>query len=384
MTNSKKVAILIKTNLKFDGRVIAEVDTLAAKYADVDFRIFLLSDGEYEPVNFQPNISVEVIKVFTRNFRFKRYLLPLTILIYSVSCFLKVLRFRPDVVHVHDIFPLPIAYLYTRLFSPFLIYDDHELFKDSPDLFHRGLYWLENRVMKRADRVLIANEHRARIVRWIYKIPSDRLSVMENFNHIRSSETTEFRDQTFLNLLEDMRSRGLLSILHQGQVSTGRGLDYLLEVARYIAGKARIIFMGISDARYQTLILEHPILEDTTVNIGYKPYSQINEYWSRVDASLVFYSIAELNNRYCAPNRLYLALSNKKPLLVNAANPVLSTAVLKYGAGLCLVKSDVQATLTEFLTSVKEKRYYQSTERTFTFKTASAPVLLEVYEEALR
>lgn len=384
MINNKKVAILIKSDLKFDGRVIAEIDTLAARYADVDFRIFLLSNNEYEPVSFKPNISVELINVFTRNSRFKRYLLPLSTLIYTISCVFKVLRFRPDVVHIHDIFPLPVAYLYNSMFSPFLIYDDHELFKENPDLFHKGLYWLEMKVLKSADRVLVANGHRARIVRWIYKIPPNRLNVLENFNHIRGSETTKFRDQVFLNLLEDLQDRGLLAILHQGQVSTGRGLNYLLEVANYISDRARIIFMGISDARYQALILEHPILKDTSVNIGFKPYEQINEYWSRVDASLVFYDIAEVNNRYCAPNRLYLALSNKIPLLVNAANPVLSTAVLKYGAGLCLSKSDVQATLNEFLTSVKEKRYYQSTERTFTFKTASAPVLLEVYEEAFR
>lgn len=382
MRNQKRVAILIKTNLKFDGRVIAEIDTLAAHYPDVHFKVFLLSNDEYEPVDFPPNVSIELVEVFTRNWKFKRYLLPLSAFIFTISCFFKVQRFKPDMLHVHDIFPLPVAYLYTRFYSPFLIYDDHELFKQNPNLFEKGLYWFEMKVLKSADKILIANGHRGKIVRWIYEISEDKLKVLENFNHIRAEENIEFNDQPFLDLLEDLRNKGLLAILHQGQVSEGRGLNYLLEVAENIANQARIIFMGISNSRYESLVTEYPILKGTSVNIGYKPYNQINEYWSRVDASLIFYDTADVNNKYCAPNRLYLALSNKKPLLVNSANPVLNTAIHEHNAGVSISISNVEIKLNEFLPLVRQKGYYLGNGREFTFKKSSAPILLEVYEEA--
>lgn len=376
----KKIAFLLKSNLSYDGRVLAEVDSLAQCYPNTQLKIFLLSDGEYKPMVFDKNVKVERIDIFTRKSRFRKQLVPITTLIYTVICFFKVLKFRPEVLHVHDIFPLPVAYLYTLFFSPILFYDDHELFKQNADPFHKGLFFLEAKILKKADQVFVANNHRSRIIRWVYGIPSRKVSVLENYNHLRDTSPIELQDHLFLNILNRIHNEGGLAILHQGQVSKGRGVDYLIEVAKSIELNTKIVFLGISDVRYAELLSQYPILKNTSFNIGYKPYYQINEYWSRVDATMVFYDTQDVNNRYCAPNRLYLALSNKVPLLVNAKNPVLSSAVESHGAGLSCEIDNINSTVNQFIASIRAGLFYPNKNQDFNFSRNSKPILIDSYE----
>ena len=45
------------------------------------------------------------------------------------------------------------------------------------------------------------------------------------------------------------------------------------------------------------------------------------------------YKPYDLNNKYCAPNRVYLSYYFGKPILVNEDNPVLNSFVKKFGCG---------------------------------------------------
>ena len=45
------------------------------------------------------------------------------------------------------------------------------------------------------------------------------------------------------------------------------------------------------------------------------------------------YKPYDLNNKYCAPNRVYLAYYFGKPIIVNDDNPVLNSFVKKSGSG---------------------------------------------------
>ena len=45
------------------------------------------------------------------------------------------------------------------------------------------------------------------------------------------------------------------------------------------------------------------------------------------------YKPYNLNNKYCAPNRVYLAYYFGKPIIVNEDNPVLRSFVKKAGSG---------------------------------------------------
>lgn len=380
---NKKVAILVKTTLKFDGRVIAEIDTLAETHPNTTFKVFLLPDDNNAPISFAPNVSVIPINIFTRRFKFKKVLIPLTTLLYTIRCLGMVYRFKPDIIHVHDSFPLTVSSLYRLIRKCKVIYDDHELFIINPDLFHKGLYYLESKIYRTADKVLVANRHRKRIAQLIYKVPAEKIEVLENYNHVRNEVSEPFHDKPFEDLIRDGKNNGQVFILHQGVINEGRGLKYLLRIASSLPSHVKIVLMGISGTRYQQLIAQYPELIASTINIGFKPYEHINKYWAAMDGALVFYGIKQINNKYCAPNRLYLGLSNAVPLLVNEENPVLSSSIEQHGAGLSIRMDNLSEVLHTFIDKVQNKEFYADSNSEFSFKAYSGPILKKVYSEII-
>ncbi|MFT6966283.1 MAG: glycosyltransferase involved in cell wall biosynthesis [Marivirga sp.] len=379
----KRVAVLVKTDLKFDGRVIAEIDTLSRAFPSVEFKIFLLPDRAYENVLFSDNVTVELINVFTRKFKNKRQLIVLTTLLYGFLTFYKLLKYKPNIVHVHDVFPIPGVYFYSLFSKVKLIYDDHELFKQNSDVFHKLLYQFEVNILRKAEIVLVANSYRKRILVLLLRLNDQKIVVLENYNHLRSFGQKTFNDQSLIDNFKRRKAQGERFILHQGMVSEGRGVDYLVMIANAIPPNVRIIFMGISDTRYSDLTNIYPVLIDTSENIGFKPYEFINEYWAVMNGAIVLYDTKEINNKYCAPNRLYLALSNKIPLLVNKENPVLASSVKLNNAGVSITKENLDIHLREFFTGILNGSFYLDPDQDFSFKNNSAPTLLTTYERLL-
>jgi glycosyltransferase involved in cell wall biosynthesis len=379
----KRVAVLVKTDLKFDGRVIAEIDTLSRAFPSVVFKIFLLPDRAYENVLFSDNVTVELINVFTRKFKNKRQLIVLTTLLYGFLTFYKLLKYKPNIVHVHDVFPIPGVYFYSLFSKVKLIYDDHELFKQNSDVFHKLLYQFEVNILRKAEIVLVANSYRKRILVLLLRLNDQKIVVLENYNHLRSFGQKTFNDQSLIDNFKRRKAQGERFILHQGMVSEGRGVDYLVMIANAIPPNVRIIFMGISDTRYSDLTNIYPVLIDTSENIGFKPYEFINEYWAVMNGAIVLYDTKEINNKYCAPNRLYLALSNKIPLLVNKENPVLASSVKLNNAGVSITKENLDIHLREFFTGILNGSFYLDPDQDFSFKNNSAPTLLTTYERLL-
>jgi hypothetical protein len=217
----------------------------------------------------------------------------------------------------------------------------------------------------------------------LLRLNDQKIVVLENYNHLRSFGQKTFNDQSLIDNFKRRKAQGERFILHQGMVSEGRGVDYLVMIANAIPPNVRIIFMGISDTRYSDLTNIYPVLIDTSENIGFKPYEFINEYWAVMNGAIVLYDTKEINNKYCAPNRLYLALSNKIPLLVNKENPVLASSVKLNNAGVSITKENLDIHLREFFTGILNGSFYLDPDQDFSFKNNSAPTLLTTYERLL-
>jgi glycosyltransferase involved in cell wall biosynthesis len=347
------------------------------------FLLLCLKSSLYENVLFSDNVTVELINVFTRKFKNKRQLIVLTTLLYGFLTFYKLLKYKPNIVHVHDVFPIPGVYFYSLFSKVKLIYDDHELFKQNSDVFHKLLYQFEVNILRKAEIVLVANSYRKRILVLLLRLNDQKIVVLENYNHLRSFGQKTFNDQSLIDNFKRRKAQGERFILHQGMVSEGRGVDYLVMIANAIPPNVRIIFMGISDTRYSDLTNIYPVLIDTSENIGFKPYEFINEYWAVMNGAIVLYDTKEINNKYCAPNRLYLALSNKIPLLVNKENPVLASSVKLNNAGVSITKENLDIHLREFFTGILNGSFYLDPDQDFSFKNNSAPTLLTTYERLL-
>ena len=164
MLELNKVAILVKTSLQFDGRVISQIDNLSKKFKNTEFRIFLLSDGPFD-LRFNDNCHVDEISLITRRAPKSSIFQLFKLLEFGFKAFLKIKKFNPDILHVHDDTACFGAIFYKLLFfEKTIIYDDHELKYIRPKLLNDKISFLMEKFMyKISDLVIVANYERKRL-----------------------------------------------------------------------------------------------------------------------------------------------------------------------------------------------------------------------------
>lgn len=329
-----KIAILVKTSLQFDGRVISQIDNLTKKFSNTEFKIFLLSDAHYD-IKFNNNCKVDEITLSTRYLPKNLFIQFFKMIEFGLKSYLKIKIFNPDVLHVHDDTAM-IGGLFYKTFHPNkkIIYDDHELKYIRPKSFSDSLFFLMEKYMyKISDLVIVANPERKRLASIIYKVKG--IVVHENYfynNYIKEEMNKNLIElKNKINKIQQQQNK---IILHQGQVNKNRGSEILIKLSNNTPNNFNILFIGISINSYEEFLKKiHKSKRNNFIFGGFIDYKHISEVYKIIDYSLIIYKPYDLNNKYCAPNRVYLAYYFGKPIIVNEDNPVLNSFVKKSGSG---------------------------------------------------
>ena len=93
-----------------------------------------------------------------------------------------------------------------------------------------------------------------------------------------------------------------------------------------------LCLLGAPIHEYSSLI-ESEQWKKKVINLGFIEYEHIEDVWKEVDATIIIYKSKKINNRYCAPNRLFLALQSGKPIIANCDNPVLANYIKTWDNG---------------------------------------------------
>ena len=60
-----KLALVVKTSLDHDGRIISQIDHISKQNPEMKIEIYLLSDKKYN-ITFKSNVKIKEINLFTR------------------------------------------------------------------------------------------------------------------------------------------------------------------------------------------------------------------------------------------------------------------------------------------------------------------------------
>jgi hypothetical protein len=129
--------------------------------------------------------------------------------------------------------------------------------------------------------------------------------------------------------------------LHQGIINKKRGLKTLIKIAEQLSDNWLFCFIGIKEKNFQefyNLINRHS--QQKLINLGYIDYEELNSFYKYIDASVVIYDSSTFNNKHCAPNRLYSAVNNGKPIIVNSDNRTLSDFIKEHSNGIAYESPD--------------------------------------------
>lgn len=329
----KKIAFIAKTNLNNDGRILNELKILKNKYGDSLWIDFILMPDNPLTICVKEVDRFHILDTSIRNSRLFRFF---TVFEFTIKALLKLLKLKPDLVHAQNTaITLPV-YLYRliRGTSVKIIYDDHELPNENESLQLKLLQYFESRLMSKADYVVFANAERQDYLEQMRSPKLINSTYILNLPYFEENNAEVAKEAT--PVLKFKQENGIKFIMHQGIIEVERGRTQLAEFSKLLPENVRILIVGVTDEFFDRFIKEYHLDANRFYFVGLVPYFLLNEYWKIVDASIVMYLPKYLNNRLCAPNRLYISFNNALPIIVNKDNPVLSNFVVQNKCGIFL------------------------------------------------
>src|SRR5690606_24104813 len=131
---------------------------------------------------------------------------------------------------------------------------------------------------------------------------------------------------------------------------------------------------------FERFILEFGLSEEKFVFVGSVNYLDLNKFWRRGTASIVMYLPTFINNRLCAPNRLYISVKMGLPVIVNRDNPVLSSFVQDYQCGFYIDDINSESDF-ESLLNINEQRFLESYHQ---LREEQIAGFISIYDECIK
>jgi len=305
----KKIVSIVLNNFKNDSRVLKE--NISLQNAGYDVQVVALWEDGVKEKEIVQNIPVHRVKLKSKNWS-KNQLVQLIKyfeFLYRVTKLYK----SADIVHCNDLNALPIGVIIKKFYKKDvkIVYDAHEYETEINGL--NGIQKtltkkLERFLIKYTDKVICVSDAIANEYVKLYNI--SKPSLVLNTPPYKKIEKKDIFRET-LNISKDKTI-----FLYQGGLSSGRGIEILLDTFKQINDdKSVILFMG-----YGSL---EKLVEDSANKYSniyfHKAVSPeiLLDYTCSADFGILFYENSCLNHYYCSPNKMFEYLMAEIPVIVS-------------------------------------------------------------------
>lgn len=226
----------------------------------------------------------------------------------------------PDICHAHDLVTLEEMYDISRQHNSKFVYDSHELYVEIRTLTSsqkENLTNIEADLIKKTDLVITINDSIAKELSDRYGItkPLVIMNATESIGDVQQEACFYLHDKLHLDRCVDI-------ILYQGNLTPGRGLDILIESAKYLNDdNVKLVLLGNEVApgyRKKLLrIVKKYSLQNKIVFLKAVPQEELLYYTVSAKAGIIPYGPVDLNTYYCTPNKLFEFIVAQIPILSN-------------------------------------------------------------------
>jgi glycosyltransferase involved in cell wall biosynthesis len=336
----KKVGMVV-TNGKFpdDIRVFKEAVTLSKDYS---VSVIVWDHGENKKPHERLPEGIEVFRIrlnaaYSNSLQFVSRLPVFWLLSYFLLFKLKV-----DAVHCHDLDTLPLG-VTAKLLNPRLklIFDSHEHYPSMisdrvPKPVRAVISMLFTSLPRLADGVIVVNDY----LKGCFKKCRKVVVVMN---------TPPLDEGNQVPSAADPASHDGFNVLYFGGLYADRGVGILLDAAEKLPD---VTFIIAGDGIQKTDVIQRGSICPNIKYLGYIPFSKILCEMAAADLIPIFYSSDILNNKIATPNKLFLAMSFGKPVVVYTGT-LTESIVREEDIGFAI---DEEHALEELINTVEELR----------------------------
>lgn len=312
-----KIAVILYGNIKYDGRVQKIIKTIKKYKKEV-----VLFVSEFDSNDNLKNYDF-CIKVIENKYKKAGTFFTLLNLLYFNFKVNKIIKKEEyEFIHCND--------LNTMFFSKYLskkskvIFDAHELFPEAQNSKIKTLIWniIEKKNIRYAYKIIQVEKNRREYFIKKHELDKNSVELIENFPSVLKFNLN--RD-FFLKKYNYMNSKKIS--LYIGAVTRERGI---LEILKIIKIKEELVFFCIgkcNDLEYMKVLKEFSKENKIEDRVFFKDNIAQEEVLYATNSSdivFIFYQNTNLNNYFCASNKLYEALNCGVKILTNDYIGILS------------------------------------------------------------
>ncbi len=373
----KKVANIVFNPFKNDSRVLKE--SLSLKKVGYDVEVIAHGDEGLTKEEIKNGIKIKRFNYLNRKVTTSK-LAKLKIYlswIKEVADYVK----KFDILHCNDLNTLPIGFIVKKFYNKNIkiVYDAHEYETEINGL--GGIQKILTKILEKfliryADKVICVSESIAQEYKKLYPFIEKPALVLNTPPYKKIEKKDKFREELGIGKEKTI-------FLYQGGLSSGRGIEILIDTFRSIKDdKAVIVFMG-----YGPLEKEVKKASEEYDNIYFYPAVSpdvLLDYTSSADFGISTIEDSCLSYRYCLPNKTFEYLMAEIPLIVSNLYEM-KRLIEKYKIGVVAKENNVEGLkeaikkaleldkeeLKENIKKVKEIYNWEEQEK----------VLLKIYKE---
>lgn len=311
-TNQKLIIVSVTSDLVADNRVHKVCTTLTKTGFDV-FLVGRQLRGSL-PVNNRPYKTKRFRLIFRKG--------PLFYTEYNFRLFLFLLFKKSGILLSNDLDTLPANFCASRIKNIPLVYDSHEYFTEVPELINRPRIqkiWetLESKMVPKIKYAYTVCDSIAKIYNEKY---GTQFHVVRNLPVKQSFQPRNNPEQK------------QKTILYQGAVNVGRGLEQAILAMKFIED-AQLVIAGDGDIKtnLEKLVSDEKLQEKVKFT-GRLPLEELAKLTPKADLGLSIEEDLGLNYRFALPNKLFDYIQAQVPVLVTNL-PEMAAIVNHYKIG---------------------------------------------------
>lgn len=289
---------------------------------------------------------------------------------YNVRLFLFLLFAKADVFLSNDLDSLTANFVAAKLRRKTLVYDSHEYFTEVPELIHRPKVqriweWLESKMLPKIKYAYTVCNSIAQVYLTKYGV---------DFKVVRNIPVAKTYHQ------KETRAKNK-TILYQGAVNIGRGLEQAILAMEFVKG-AKLVIAGDGDIKSQLeKLVADKKLNDSVEFTGRLSLEKLAELTPQADLGLSIEEDLGLNYRYALPNKLFDYIQAQVPVLVTNL-PEMVAIVEKFRIGEItnsLQPENLATKINDALNNTSKRKIWHEN-----LKTAATELTWEKEEKVLR
>lgn len=308
---SKKIYIAVTNDLVTDNRVHKVALSLLKSGANVTLL------GRKKPNSLTVNRTYNTKRfklIFTKG--------PLFYFEYNLRLFIFLLFHKFDIVVSNDLDTLGGSFCASKIRNKKLVYDSHEFFTEVPELYKRNF---TKKVWMLIEQLTLPK------VKYSYTVSQ---SIADTYNKRYGINMKVIRNVPYKNIPVEPSSNNkkLKTILYQGSLNIGRGLEHLIDAMEFIYN-AQLIIIGDGDITQELNDqISKKNLQGKVTLKGRIPFEELSSETKKADLGVALEENLGLNYYYALPNKLFDYIQSRVPVLVSPF-PEMQKVVNKYEIG---------------------------------------------------